>query len=82
MDAASERKLDPIEGSPAPRQSVAGIKNLLVDDLFGTGGTEMEQCVPARLRKDFQVGSEDWNDVTLQRRKNSLDEGFSIRIVY
>ena len=64
VDAASERKLDPIEGSPAPRKSVAGIKNLLVDDLFGTGGTEMEQCVPARLRKDFQVGSEDWNDVT------------------
>ena len=31
---------------------------------FGTGGTEMEQRVPARLRKNFQVGSEDWNDVT------------------
>ena len=31
---------------------------------FGTGGTEIEQRVLARLRKDFQVGSEEWNDVT------------------
>ena len=31
--------------------------------LFGTGGTEMEQRVLAGIREDFQVGSEDWNDV-------------------
>ena len=29
----------------------------------------MEQCVTARLRKDFQVGSEDWNDVTFTRQR-------------
>ena len=56
--------LDPIAGSPATGKSVAGIINLFVDDLFGTGGNEMEQRVPTRLRKDFQVGSEDWNAVT------------------
>ena len=56
--------LDPIEGSPATGKSVAGIINLFVDDLFGTGGAEMEQRSLTRLRKDFQVGSEDWNDVT------------------
>ena len=50
-DAAFERMLDPIEGSPATGKSVAGIINLFVDDLFGTGGTEMEQRVPARLKK-------------------------------
>ena len=61
-DAAFEKMLDPTAGSPATGKSVAGIINLLVDDLFG--GTEMEQRVLARLRKDFQVGSEDWNDVT------------------
>ena len=55
--------LDPIEASPATGRSVAGIINLFVDDLFGAGGTEMEQRVLARLRKDYQVGSEDWNDV-------------------
>ena len=56
--------LDLIAGSPATGKSVAGIINLFVDDLFGTGGKEMEQRVPTRLRKDLQVGSEDWNDVT------------------
>ena len=64
VDAAYERMLDPIAGSPATGKTVAGIVNIFVDGLFGTGGTEMEQRVLARLRKDFQVGSEDWNDVT------------------
>ena len=34
----------------------------------------MEQRVLARLRKDFQVGSEDWNDLTFTGQRNSLDE--------
>ena len=58
-----EKMLDPIEGSPATGKSEAGILNRVEDDLFGTGGTEMEQRVLARLRKDFQDGSEEWNDV-------------------
>ena len=45
------------------------LKHLFVDDLFGTGGTEMEQRVLARLRKDLQVGSEDWSDVTFTRQR-------------
>ena len=61
--AAFDKMLDPIAGSPATGKSVARIINIFVDDLFGTGGTEMEQRVLSRLRKDFQVGSEDWNDV-------------------
>ena len=44
---------------------MVGIINLFVDDLLGTGGTEMEHRVLARLSKDFQVGSEDWIDVTV-----------------
>ena len=60
--------LGPIAGSPATSKSVAGIKNLFADDLFGTGGTVMEQRALARLRKDFQVGSEDWNDVLFTRQ--------------
>ena len=63
-DAACETMLDPIAGSPATGKSVAGIINLCVDDLFGTGGTEMEHRVLSRLCKDFQIGSEDWIDVT------------------
>ena len=56
--------MDPIAGSPATGKSVARIFNFFVDYLLGTGGNEMEQRVLTRLGKDFQVGSEDWNDVT------------------
>ena len=49
-DAAFEKMLDPIAGSPATGKSVVGIVDLLVHDLFGTGGTEMEQRVLARGR--------------------------------
>ena len=42
---------------------MAGIINVFVDDIFGTGGNEMEQRVLTRLRTFVQVGSEDWNDV-------------------
>ena len=59
-----DKMLDPVAGSPVTGKSVARILNLFVDDLFGTGGTQMEQRVPASVRKDFQVGSEGWNDVT------------------
>ena len=68
-DAAFEKMLDPIAGSAATRKSVAGIINLLKDDLFGTGGNEMEQRVSPSIGKDFQVGSEDWNDVTFTRQR-------------
>ena len=50
-DAAFEKVLDLIEESPATGKSVSGIINLFEDDLFGTGGTEMEQCVLARHKK-------------------------------
>ena len=64
MEAAFEKSLNPIAGSTATGKSVAGIISLFVDDLFGTGGSEMEQRVLTRLRQDFQVGTEDWNEVT------------------
>ena len=34
-----------------------------MDDLFGTGGNEMEERVLTGLRTYFQVGSEVWNGV-------------------
>ena len=70
-DAAHEQMLDPIASSPVTGKSVARILNLFVDDLFGTGGTDMEQRVLARLLKDYQVGSEDWNDVTVTGQRIS-----------
>ena len=43
----------------------------------------MDQRVLARLRKEFQVGSEDWNDVLFTgRRINSLEGGSSITTKY
>ena len=66
MDAAFEKTLDSIARSPATGKSVAGIINHFVDDLFRTGGKEIENGVLTRLRTDFQVGSEDWNDVEIQ----------------
>ena len=62
-DAAFERMLDPIEGSPATGKSVARIMNLFVDDPFGKGGTEMERVLARLTRKRVQVVSEAWNDV-------------------
>ena len=50
MEAAFEKTLDLVAGSPATGKSVAGITNLFVDVFFGTGGNEMEQRVLARLR--------------------------------
>ena len=40
-----------------------------MDDLFGRGGKEMEQRVLTRLGNDFQVGSEDLNNVTFARQR-------------
>ena len=68
-DDAYDRMLDPIAGSTATRKTVARMNNLFLDYLFGTDGTEVEQRVLATLRKDFQVGSEDWNDVHSQDKE-------------
>ena len=54
-DAAFQKLLAPIAGSPATEKSVAGIINLFVDDHFETSGTEIEQRLLARLRKDFLI---------------------------
>ena len=69
MEAAFQMTLDLKAGSPTTGKSVAEITNLIVDNLFGTSGNEMEQRVLARHRKDFQVFSEDWNDVAFTRQR-------------
>ena len=55
-----------------------------MDDLFGTGETEMEQRVLPRLRKDFRWCSEDRNDVTFTRQrirwKKDLQSGSCIEV--
>ena len=55
--------LDPVTGSPGHGRNVVGIINLHVDDIFGTGNQEFEQCVLQPLRKNFMIGSEDWSSL-------------------
>ena len=75
-EKAAEHITDPVTSSPTNGRKVVAIMNLHVDDLFGTGGPELEERILKKLRKDFQVGSESWNEMTLvgQRWKN---EAFS-----
>jgi hypothetical protein len=54
---------DPASGCNANGRTVQGIICLHVDDLFITGGPELESRVLAPLRKEFQVGSEDKGDI-------------------
>ena len=68
-DAVVEEMQDPIAGSPATGESVAEIIDLFVDGLFRAGGIGMEQRVPAGLRKDFLVESENWNGVLFTRQR-------------
>ena len=64
-DDAYDRMQVPIAGSPATEKHVAGIIHLLLMISSEQVELKMERRVLARPKKDFQVGSEDWNDVTL-----------------
>jgi len=63
LDKAIDMLLDPVSGSPAKNKTVLGIITIHVDDLLITGGKAFRDNIVPRLRKDFQVGSEDLNDV-------------------
>ena len=60
---AIEYLLDPIMNNNAQGRRVHGTVRLRVDDLFLTGDSYFHKTVVNSLRKDFQVGSEDVNDV-------------------
>ena len=78
IDKAIDLLIDPIASSPSRGREVLGVVNLHVDDLFFTGADDFERLVLKLLRKDFQVGSEDKNDVVFTgqrvlRRETSLE---------
>ena len=54
--------MDPVSGNNAKNRQVHGALSLHVDDLLMTGDDVFEKEIMGRLRKDFQVGSEDKND--------------------
>ena len=55
--------LNPIKEAQLQANPWQEPQSFLLMIFFGTSGNEMEQGNQARLRKDFQVGSKDWNDV-------------------
>ncbi len=77
--AALDSLLDPYSGNNARGFAPCGVICLHVDDLYMVGGDEFTKRVITRLRKDFQVGSEDRNDVTFVGQRirwiNGLHKG-------
>ena len=63
LDSAVEYLMDPVTGSNCQGRTVAGVVCLHVDDLFMAGDSFFHERVLGGLRKDFQVGSEDTNDI-------------------
>ncbi len=63
IEAIMEHLLDPYHGSNCEGRRVSGFICLHVDDLFMAGDKNFEDIVLKGIRKDFNVGSEDKNDV-------------------
>ena len=63
IESIMEHLLDPFHGSNCEGRRVSGFICLHVDDLFMAGDKLFQEKVLAALRRDFQVGSEDKNDV-------------------
>ena len=84
LEKAMEYLTDPIHGSPSHGKVVVGVLCLHVDDLFMAGNKEFHQRVVECLKRDFQVGSEDINDImfTGQRIRwtNKGQTGANIRV--
>jgi hypothetical protein len=59
-----EKMLDPEQGSPAYNKTVLGVIVLHVDDLFIAGDYTFHTDIINRLKADYQIGSEDRNDIT------------------
>ena len=62
LEGAVDYLMDPVSGNNAKNRQAHGALSLRVDDLLMTGDDVFEKEVVGRLRKHFQVGSEDKND--------------------
>ena len=62
LEGAVDFLMGPVSGNNAKNRQVHGALSLHVDDLLMTGDDVFEKEIMRRLRKDFQVGSEDKND--------------------
>ena len=62
LEGAVDYLMDPVSGNNAKNRQVHGARSLHVDELLMTGDDVFEKEIMGRLRRDFQVGSEDKND--------------------
>ena len=62
LEGAVDYLMDPVSGNNAKNRQVHGAPSLHVDDLLMTGDDVFGKEIMGRLRKVFQVGSEDKND--------------------
>ena len=63
IEQAIEHLLDPVSQNNAQGRKPHGFICLYVDDLFMGGDKVFEDKILASIRKDFNVGSEDKNDI-------------------
>jgi len=76
LDGALELLLDPVTGSPAHGRQVEGVVTIHVDDALMAGTPKFRKLVVDSLRRDFQVGSEDLNDILfVGQRIRWIDKG-------
>ena len=76
IDETTEYMLDPISGSAAKGKIVLGIVCIHVDDCFSCGGKAFYDRILAGIKKDFEIGSEDINDVMYcGQRVRWIDKG-------
>ena len=63
VNKAIDYLTDPIASSPGLNRKTLGVLCLHVDDLFLTGNKKFVDIVIAGLRREFQIGSQDQNNV-------------------
>ena len=67
--------LDPITGSPARGMTIHGVIDLHVDDLFMVGDKVFEKDILTQIKRDFQVGSEDTENVVFTGQRVRWQKG-------
>ena len=70
LEGAVDYLMDPVSGNNAKNRQAHGALSLHVDDLLMTGDDVFEKEIMGRLRKDFQVGSEDKIDCLFVGQRN------------
>ena len=63
LDNITDYLTDPVSGSNSKGQSVSGAVCLHVDDLFMAGNQHFSLSILSGLRRAFQIGHEDKNDM-------------------